>query len=754
MTKFFESVLAGFRAVFTVIDDLLAKVFGFVWHHVRETWDFIRPTRFSAFTLIAGGFLLVATDQGQELAVRMGDAGGVFGGAMIVFLFAVGWYAFQAWYWARISYAFEFGHDHRSRDWRVAWMPRLYAAFAFVFAALALELVGLRGHAVVVLVVGGVFVAILVVRMRIAAAIASSARLKPSERVIDAFKGHERPETFRDLAHASRFTLVLSTAFALLTLVAIMVWPVGVGQALGAAAIAFLAFGHIVPVGSAIVIRSRETGIPIITTLLLWAFVISFLADNHRVPVVADTVGISERPGVPEAAEAWRLATEGSVPDGTARPVVFVATAGGGLRAAYWTAVVLGALQGECPGFDRHLFSVSGVSGGSVGAAVYATALHHDMGATSARLCGAPQRADKGVAAQTLGVLENEFLGPTFAAMFYPDLVQRFVPIPYFPDRGAALAGAWNAAWNDVCDRDGRCKAGAGDLDSAFLTVAGLPREGAPWRPILLLNGTHQETGKRLIASNVAVTADVFLDVFDLHDFVQHDVSMGMAALNSARFTYVSPAGRLVRATDGEEMGHVLDGGYFENYGAVSSAEIARAAVKTFEDAGMAVRPIVIQISSDPDLAGRDLPEATEGFLSFREDEGDRVHWFANEVAGPVRGILNTRTARGVLANKTISDVVESLTTEIHRFPTVVDPVFVHFRMCADEDGRKPPLGWAMSRESRAHLEGLIRAGCDDARRDNAEALARVLEALRTPVPVDCRPVDELDVTRCAPRQP
>ena len=43
----------------------------------------------------------------------------------------------------------------------------------------------------------------------------------------------------------------------------------------------------------------------------------------------------------------------------------------GGLRAAYWTATVLGELHDRIDHFDQHLFAVSGVSGGSVGASVY-----------------------------------------------------------------------------------------------------------------------------------------------------------------------------------------------------------------------------------------------------------------------------------------------------------------------------------------------------------------------------------------------
>ena len=56
---------------------------------------------------------------------------------------------------------------------------------------------------------------------------------------------------------------------------------------------------------------------------------------------------------------------------GETHPLYIVATEGGGIRAAYWTAAVLGEIQDKNPNFAAHLFAISGVSGGSLGAAVF-----------------------------------------------------------------------------------------------------------------------------------------------------------------------------------------------------------------------------------------------------------------------------------------------------------------------------------------------------------------------------------------------
>ena len=44
-------------------------------------------------------------------------------------------------------------------------------------------------------------------------------------------------------------------------------------------------------------------------------------------------------------------------------------------------------------------------------------------------------------------MLGRDFLGATLAAGLYPDLVQRFLPGAFLPDRARALELAWESAW-------------------------------------------------------------------------------------------------------------------------------------------------------------------------------------------------------------------------------------------------------------------------------------------------------------------
>ena len=118
-----------------------------------------------------------------------------------------------------------------------------------------------------------------------------------------------------------------------------------------------------------------------------------------------------------------------------------------------------------------------------------------------------------------------------------------------------------------------------------------------PWRPILLLNATHEETGNRIITGPVQIDRNVFLDSLDALHVLGKDVRASTAAHNSARFTYVSPAGDL-----GNRNGSVIDGGYFENYGALTALELARAAKEALKDEGPAIKLVFLLISSDPGL--------------------------------------------------------------------------------------------------------------------------------------------------------
>ena len=127
-------------------------------------------------------------------------------------------------------------------------------------------------------------------------------------------------------------------------------------------------------------------GLPVVGLLAL-AFGVASVLDDGSYHGVARTAAVPPaQAGTPlsTAFSGW-LARNCARDDDVARaiPMVFVASQGGGIRSAYWTAAVLTTLLGApaasasdpaCPSataYDR-LFALNGVSGGSLGVSSYA----------------------------------------------------------------------------------------------------------------------------------------------------------------------------------------------------------------------------------------------------------------------------------------------------------------------------------------------------------------------------------------------
>jgi hypothetical protein len=229
-----------------------------------------------------------------------------------------------------------------------------------------------------------------------------------------------------------------------------------------------------------------------------------------------------DRPNVEHAAEAWyeqaktafAQAQPGTVDERAPVPMVIVATAGGGIRAAYWTATVLERLKKDLGpnGLRPYLFAISGVSGGSVGATAFDAALAQSDETTCSEKCLSTE------------FLSEDFLAPTLASWIFKDVPASFLPDLWQDDRAAALEQGFEHA-------------SKGLLERPFLSL--FPQGGKParWRPILLINATHEESGKRIITSHILIERNVFVDALDALNVLKSDVRASTAAHNSARFS-------------------------------------------------------------------------------------------------------------------------------------------------------------------------------------------------------------------------
>ena len=155
----------------------------------------------------------------------------------------------------------------------------------------------------------------------------------------------------------------------------------------------------------------------------------------------------TQMPALSTAFEAW-LDSRGDINDykGAPYPVYIVAAQGGGLLAAYHAAMVLSHLQDFCPRFAEHVFAVSGVSGRSLGAAVFASAVDRLPQKKNLSNCQSGEGAEE-FQQYSDKVLKRDFLSPLVFMAVIPTIVQRALSL--LPDSLLGWVGTENAAVYD-----------------------------------------------------------------------------------------------------------------------------------------------------------------------------------------------------------------------------------------------------------------------------------------------------------------
>lgn len=459
--------------------------------------------------------------------------------------------------------------------------------------------------------------------------------------------------------------------------------------------------GAWIPVFTQIGMASQRTRFPF-TVLLLVAWLLAANSCGHSNLVSRARQEPQPAMELGEAVAAWKQA---NCVDGTCPRPVLVTIAGGASRAAFFAATILGELidnpcrqpgracekpDASVPLLAQRVFAISGVSGGSLGA-IQAVAAMSDARRDPKSPALSPPCIDKSPAhffktpneskwRDCLQVLAGEdFLSPTVLALvtsepflFLEPMLGRFWPNGHFLDRAAILENSWINHYQDnviAAAKGAQTLPARGDLAQSFSRFGQSARKDGNWLPLLVLNATSEETGKRVLASQLANQLEpaaqikldrptLFVDAFEASRFLGElasprpscaiargnglDLTLASAALNSARFPIVSPAGRFADGCD--VTLRVVDGGYFENDGATTTAEIADA-LKRF---GLA--PVVIHIANDPvDLIAD--PERDQR-PPPRDDS------LMPLLMAPVNTVLSTRAARGSYALATLAGVV------------------------------------------------------------------------------------------------
>ena len=206
--------------------------------------------------------------------------------------------------------------------------------------------------------------------------------------------------------------------------------------------------------------RTGAKRLPLLTLLVVWWVLTGLMTQPglHAVPIApreqveAATGASRSAPDLAAAFETWVRAQPelaNGAEEGSSQPpipLVLISAHGGGIRAAFWTALVLDCLVGRTrvsqPPTERPICATprrssdeirsaagrvmlaSGVSGGSVGLAAYAQHMRH----------GNP--VSDGWVRQTLG---SDFASPTIGWGLFHDLPNRLLGMP--TDRDCKGAG-------------------------------------------------------------------------------------------------------------------------------------------------------------------------------------------------------------------------------------------------------------------------------------------------------------------------
>jgi hypothetical protein len=286
---------------------------------------------------------------------------------------------------------------------------------------------------------------------------------------------------------------------------------------------------------------------------------------------------------------------------------VFVVSAeGGGIRAAYWTAGLLCAIQDAEPAFSDHVLGISGVSGGSLGAATFAAL----VGEAQRDAIDVPQNAGDMGPLQSLAsqVLGRDYLSPVLATMLIPDAAACLLHGEWALDRAAVLERTFELGWRQATGTDA-----LQDPMTALWRDAALHRV-----PTLFMNSTEAASGRRIVNSPVVLDPGLS-SAFSLPVTIPpHTLRLSTAVLLSARFPAISPIASLGETAENGPF-HVVDGGYADNSGTLTAAEVAEALAASAERLGLAdrIRTIAIVITDEPiSLNAQETPSVASNFPS------------------------------------------------------------------------------------------------------------------------------------------
>lgn len=315
-------------------------------------------------------------------------------------------------------------------------------------------------------------------------------------------------------------------------------FPVSLPQYLGSSAIVLLGFGCWLVLATVVSFVEKYLRFPVSFSILITVVLFSFFNNNHSIRVIENSS--VNRPTIEEHFTHWAEAKNAKNDSTT---LYLVMAEGGGLRSAYWTTSILTRFQKYEPNFASNIYAFSAVSGGSLGCVMFQSTEDHE------KLSTGDERAK---------YLNSDLLAPVTSALIFTDLLQKFIPFPIKRlDRAQVLESSFEKTLPDETQ-----------WQAGFLSEYGTSSS-----PVILLNATHVESGKRAVMSNVNLKPLENNQIKDVFTITEHDIPISTSIGISSRFPFITPPA-LLHKKDGTTWGNLVDGGYYENLGMQSMLDL------------------------------------------------------------------------------------------------------------------------------------------------------------------------------------
>jgi hypothetical protein len=491
-------------------------------------------------------------------------------------------------------------------------------------------------------------------------------------------------------------------------------------------------------IATSLVITSRRTRIPLVGAVVGMVIFTNVYALNDNHPIRSSEEISRTVEDIQPAFRKW-LASRPDLKEFDSYPVLLVSAEGGGIRAAFFTAITLARIVDGCPRAANHIFAISGVSGGSIGAAIFAAAMKAQPPSASDTRCDFQSTQSHVYEDAVSEVLSDDHLSPLLIRMLTGDAFQQAIPFPITNfDRQLGLEFSLERSFSRVFGKD---------ILSEPLYQFGSSAQ-FPSIPFLFLNTTRVEDGLRVTFSRLYFRTEQYGGSDDWHaiDFLFGPL-ISAAAGTSARFTLISPPGYFVSRTvkegvvDGKQTwvpdpafvgikNRYVDGGYFDDSGAPTLLELYR---ELNEVRGMREEvkfsAHIVHIGNYPvcDETKRPSSGACKVVTAHSAKSG-----LIADLTSMVKAVWNVRSTRvdyglkqlfndvdrvqSAHANIEITDhsgtddqvmkrAMRQADEQVKKFPSMLDS---HSRIQMHDHGVPVPLGWLLSSRAVADLRSQI----------------------------------------------